>query len=66
MCSAGGHQADQLAEAAEEGADHQRDPGHEGAEEPQHRQLRRQVALNAPQAVEYWGLIFSIFLCGHK
>lgn len=39
----GGHQADQLAEAAEEGAHHQRDPGDEGAEESQHRQLRGQV-----------------------
>lgn len=44
LCAAGGHQADQLAEAAEERANHQRDPGHEGAEESQHRQLRGQVA----------------------
>lgn len=39
----GGHQTDQSAEAAEERADHQWDPGHEGAEEPQHRKLCGQV-----------------------
>lgn len=45
LCPAGGHQADQLAEAAEERANHQRDSGYEGDEESQHRQLRRQVTL---------------------
>lgn len=43
--STGGHQTDQLAEAAKERAHHQRDPGHEGDEEPQHCQLRRQVTV---------------------
>lgn len=45
--AAGGHQADQLAEAAEERAHHQRDPGDEGAEKSQHCQLRGQVKKNA-------------------
>lgn len=40
---AGCHQTDQPAEAAKERAYHQRDPGHEGDEESQHRQLCRQV-----------------------
>lgn len=39
----GGHQADESPAAAQEGAHHQRDPGHEGKQEPQHSQLPGQV-----------------------
>lgn len=45
----GRHQTDQPTKAAEEGADHQRDLSDEGAKEPQHSQLFRQVRPTAAQ-----------------
>lgn len=43
FCPSGGDQTDQPSEAAQEGADYQRNSGDEGAEESKHRQLFRQV-----------------------
>lgn len=49
--TAGGYQTDQPTEAAKEGANHQWDPGYEGDEESQHRELLRQVSTGLTKAV---------------
>lgn len=61
----GCHQTDQPSEAAQEGADHQWDSGDEGAEEPQHRQLFRQVTQGQPAHPRLKGTSVSlcVFVC---